>query len=84
MIAPYSGRYSDRRGARPVVIAGSAFVAAAFVVLDAFPLNANGKIDRARLPDPEAAARIGARGHVAWRERFQWHQVADRFETLLG
>ncbi len=33
LIAPYSGRYSDRRGARPVVIAGSAFVAAAFVVL---------------------------------------------------
>jgi predicted MFS family arabinose efflux permease len=33
LIAPYSGRYSDRRGARPVVIAGSVFVAAAFVVL---------------------------------------------------
>ncbi len=33
LIAPYSGRYSDRRGARPVVIAGSGFVAAAFAVL---------------------------------------------------
>ncbi|MFY9291507.1 MAG: MFS transporter [Methylorubrum rhodinum] len=33
LIAPYSGRYSDRRGARPVVIAGSVFVAAAFAVL---------------------------------------------------
>jgi predicted MFS family arabinose efflux permease len=33
LIAPHSGRYSDRRGARPVVIAGSVFVAAAFAVL---------------------------------------------------
>ncbi len=33
LIAPHSGRYSDRRGAGPVVIAGSAFVAAAFAVL---------------------------------------------------
>lgn len=33
LIAPHSGRYSDRRGARPVVIAGSAFVVAAFAVL---------------------------------------------------
>ncbi|SFH84023.1 non-ribosomal peptide synthetase [Albimonas pacifica] len=31
-------------------------VPGAFVALEAFPLNANGKIDRARLPDPEAAA----------------------------
>jgi predicted MFS family arabinose efflux permease len=33
LIAPYSGRYSDRRGARPVVIVGSVLVAAAFAVL---------------------------------------------------
>lgn len=32
-IAPVSGRYTDRRGARPVVVAGSLFVVAAFVVL---------------------------------------------------
>lgn len=33
LIAPLSGRFTDRRGARPVVLAGGAFVMAAFVVL---------------------------------------------------
>ncbi|MEH3119094.1 MAG: MFS transporter [Methylorubrum populi] len=33
LIAPHSGRYSDRRGARPVVILGCLLVAAAFAVL---------------------------------------------------
>ncbi len=33
LIAPHSGRYTDRRGARPVVILGSVLVAAAFLVL---------------------------------------------------
>ncbi|KQP10662.1 MFS transporter [Methylobacterium sp. Leaf99] len=32
-IAPGSGRYTDRRGARPVVVAGALFVVAAFMVL---------------------------------------------------
>lgn len=32
-IAPVSGRYTDRRGARPVVVAGALFVVAAFMVL---------------------------------------------------
>ncbi|GEO97645.1 MFS transporter [Methylobacterium haplocladii] len=35
IVAPLSGRYSDRRGARPVVIAGSLCVLAAFAVLAA-------------------------------------------------
>ena len=33
LIAPLSGRFTDRRGARPVVLAGGAFVMAAFAVL---------------------------------------------------
>lgn len=33
LVAPVSGRFTDRRGARPVVIGGSFLVAAAFVVL---------------------------------------------------
>jgi len=33
LVAPLSGRYTDRRGARPVVIAGAACVLAAFAVL---------------------------------------------------
>ncbi|MEA1834153.1 MFS transporter [Methylobacterium durans] len=33
LIAPMSGRFTDRRGARPVVVAGSACVLAAFAVL---------------------------------------------------
>ena len=35
LVAPHSGRYSDRSGAAPVVIAGCAFVLAAFAVLAA-------------------------------------------------
>lgn len=33
LIAPLSGRFTDQRGARPVVLAGGAFVMAAFAVL---------------------------------------------------
>ncbi|GJE59811.1 putative transporter [Methylobacterium trifolii] len=33
LVAPVSGRFTDRRGARPVVIGGSLLVVAAFVVL---------------------------------------------------
>ena len=34
------------------------------------------------IADPDLSARLGNNGFAAWRDRFQWHQVADRFETL--
>ncbi|MFC7896902.1 amino acid adenylation domain-containing protein [Streptomyces sp. NPDC057381] len=53
-------------------------VPSAFVALDAFPLNANGKIDHARLPDPErpdAAQRTGPRTPTETRLAEIWSEV---------
>ena len=55
---------------------------AAFVPLDALPLNANGKLDRAALPAPddEAHARRGYRAPEGEHER----ALAQTWESLLG
>ncbi|WP_334189202.1 amino acid adenylation domain-containing protein [Noviherbaspirillum sp.] len=72
-------------------------VPAAYVRLDAFPLTANGKIDRAALPAPREAARV-VRSHVApeegveadvariWRDLLKLEQVGrdDHFFELGG
>ncbi|MBD8529926.1 non-ribosomal peptide synthetase [Massilia sp. CFBP 13647] len=49
-------------------------VPGAFVMLDSFPLNNNGKIDRARLPQPDAAAYA----------RAQYTAPASALETRLA
>jgi amino acid adenylation domain-containing protein len=55
----------------------------AFVALDALPLNANGKVDRAALPPPPrpAAGREGA--FIAPRSPTE-HQIAAMWEMLFG
>ncbi|MCY1227231.1 Tyrocidine synthase 3 [compost metagenome] len=68
----------------------------AVVVLDALPLNANGKVDRKALPEPEGLGRArtyeAPEGHVArtlaaiWSEVLQVEQVGlhDNFFDLGG
>ncbi|OLF11713.1 hypothetical protein BLA60_12385 [Actinophytocola xinjiangensis] len=56
-------------------------VPASITALDAFPLNGNGKVDRARLPVPEMTARTAE--HVAPRTRVET-AVAEIFGEVLG
>ncbi len=55
-------------------------VPAAFVVLPALPLTANGKVDRKALPEPEAQA--GSGEPVAPRNALEEH-LAGHFQSLL-
>jgi amino acid adenylation domain-containing protein len=52
-------------------------VPAVFVVLDAFPLTANGKIDRQALPVPDFGASSGRRGPSSSREEFLCRLFAE-------
>ncbi|MFI9723614.1 amino acid adenylation domain-containing protein [Streptomyces sp. NPDC052396] len=56
-------------------------VPSALVVLDAFPLTANGKTDRARLPDPPAAARPAPEQALTPTERLLAEVWAEVLET---
>ncbi|MFD1837128.1 non-ribosomal peptide synthetase [Paracidovorax cattleyae] len=55
----------------------------AIVVLDALPLNANGKVDRAALPDPAPAGGTGS-GEPAAPQGSTAHRLATLWSELLG
>ena len=61
----------------------SYLVPAAFVELDALPLNANGKIDRARLPAPGAARIETGAGYAAPRSAVQ-RKLVDIIAAAVG
>ncbi|MFI5532982.1 amino acid adenylation domain-containing protein [Kitasatospora sp. NPDC051853] len=81
LIAYVSGAEVDPAALRAEVAAAlpEYMVPAAFVVLDAFPLTANGKIDRRALPDPELSATAG-RAPRTETERV----IADLVKEVLG
>ena len=58
-------------------------IPAAFVVLDALPLNANGKVDRKALPDPERVDLISEGTYVAPRNVLEL-QLAQIWQSILG
>ncbi|MBZ4377474.1 non-ribosomal peptide synthetase, partial [Corallococcus sp. AS-1-6] len=57
-------------------------VPSALLVLDALPLNSNGKVDRKALPEPDAHA-VEARDFVAPRDALEM-QLARIWEDVLG
>jgi myxalamid-type nonribosomal peptide synthetase MxaA len=58
-------------------------VPTAFVVLHAFPKNAHGKIDRARLPAPEGVVESADSGQVAPRTETE-RRLAALWQEVLG
>ncbi|MEV4706170.1 amino acid adenylation domain-containing protein [Actinoplanes sp. NPDC049316] len=58
-------------------------VPSAFVELEALPLNANGKVDRGRLPAPEGPRPGGDEDHVAPRTPLQ-RQLAEVVAAVVG
>jgi amino acid adenylation domain-containing protein len=55
----------------------------AFVMLDALPLNTNGKVDRAALPAPEKSATVSSKTYVAPRTTVE-ELLCDIWAEILG
>jgi acyl carrier protein len=54
-----------------------------FVQLLTLPLNANGKIDRKRLPDPDGLGVQGGHAYLAPRNDME-RQIAEIWQEILG
>ncbi|MGO1056272.1 amino acid adenylation domain-containing protein [Crossiella sp. CA198] len=81
-VVPAAGATADTAALREHVAAmlPDYLVPAAFVVLDAMPLNPSGKTDRRALPAPEVAAATESREPATELER----ALCELFATLLG
>lgn len=96
LVAYVTGREltGERLGERLAQLLPEALVPAQILVLEAFPLTANGKLDRARLPEPEArqAEFAAPQGEVEtalaalWSEALKVERVGrhDNFFALGG
>ncbi|MCX5414993.1 non-ribosomal peptide synthetase [Streptomyces sp. NBC_00059] len=80
-VVPAPGATLDRPGLAHGLsrVLPSYMVPSAFVVLDALPLNANGKVDRRALPAPQAATAEGAAPRTPHEE-----VLAGLFADVLG
>jgi acyl carrier protein len=80
-VVPAAGREADPAGVREAAarLLPGYMVPGAVVVLDALPLNANGKLDRRALPAPEVASG-GGRGPSSPREEL----LCELFAQVLG
>ncbi|BBY58830.1 non-ribosomal peptide synthetase [Mycolicibacterium sarraceniae] len=70
----------DRIKTRVAAALPDYMIPAAYVVIDEIPVTANGKLDRAALPDPEIGPQTEYRAPVTDTE----HEVAALFAELLG